>query len=144
MESINEAKKLFNETWDLMDKKDRTAEDNAMMLHKAHTSCFLWQSANNPVNNARGEWQVSRVYSVLGFGEPALLHAMRSLNICQENNIGGFDLAFGYEAVSRAYLVCDKADECENYKNLALKACENIEKDDDKSYALSEINSIAK
>ena len=32
---------LFNETWDFIDKKDRTDEDNITMLHKAHTSCYL-------------------------------------------------------------------------------------------------------
>ena len=142
MDAINEAKKLFNETWDLLDKKDRTDEDNITMLHKAHTSCFLWQSANNPTNNARGEWQVARVYSVVGFGEAALLHAMRSLEICKTNDIGGFDLAFGYEAVARAYAVCGNGDKCKEYKELAAKACDGIEKADDKAYALSEINGI--
>ena len=142
MDIINEAKKLFNETWDLLDKKERTDEENITMLHKAHTSCFLWQSVNNPTNNARGEWQVARVYSTLGFGEASLLHAKRSLKICTSNEIGGFDLAFGYEAVARAYAACGNGDECSKYKELAIKACEGIEKDDDKTYALGEINGI--
>ena len=143
MDCINKAKKLFNETWDLLDKEDRSSEENALMLHKAHTSCFLWQSANSPINNARGEWQVSRVYSVLKFGEPALLHALQSLEICHNNSIGDFDLAFGYEAVARAYAVCGNDIEKEKYKALAINACENIEKDGDKTYALGEINNIA-
>ena len=143
MDLINEAKKLFNETWDLLDKKDRDEADDISMLHKAHTSCFLWRSADNPLNNARGEWQVSRVYSNLGFGEPALLHAKYSLELCQKNGIGDFDLAFGYEAVARAYAVCGNHDMKEEYKKLALDACESIEKEGDKSYALGEINSIA-
>jgi hypothetical protein len=142
MDAIQEAKKLFNETWDLLDKQDRTAEENALMLHKAHTSCFLWRSANNPVNNARGEWQVSRVYSVLGYGQPALLHAIRSLDICLENSIGDFDLAFGYEAVARAYSVTGDQEKTKEYKGLAVSACDNISEDGDKSYALSEVNSI--
>ena len=143
MDIISEAKKLFNETWDLMDKKDRTAEDKAQMLHKAHASCFLWQSANSPVNNARGEWQVSRAYSLLGFGEPALLHGLLSLEICQKNGIGDFDLAFGYEAVARANAVCGNANEKAKYKDLAIKACEGIEKEGDRTYALGEVENIA-
>jgi hypothetical protein len=144
MDAIQEAKKLFNETWDLLDKQDRTAEENALMLHKAHTSCFLWRSANNSVNNARGEWQVSRVYSVLGYGQPALLHAIRSLDICLENSIGDFDLAFGYEAVARAYSVTGDQEKMKEYKELAVSACDNISEDGDKSYALSEVNGIGK
>ena len=32
------AVKLFNATWDLIDKKDRTIEDNDEMIHSAHSS----------------------------------------------------------------------------------------------------------
>ena len=143
MDAIQEAKKLFNETWDLLDKQDRTDEDNAMMLHKAHASCYLWRSANNPVNDARGEWQVSRVYSTLGYGQPALLHGLRSLEICKKHNIGDFDLAFGYEAVARSYAVCGEGDKMSEYKNLGIEACDDITKDEDKSYALGELSNIA-
>lgn len=32
MDCINEAKRLFNETWDLLDKKERTDEDKSYAL----------------------------------------------------------------------------------------------------------------
>lgn len=142
MDAISEAKKLFNETWDLLDKADRTDDDKADMLHRAHASCLLWRGAGNPANDARGEWQVSRVYSVLGYGEPALLHGRRSLDICLKNGIGDFDLAFGHEAVARAYAVCGDADKKDEHKKLGIAACEKIEKDGDRSYALGELNGI--
>ncbi|GHV38608.1 hypothetical protein FACS189490_00800 [Clostridia bacterium] len=140
---INEAKRLFNETWDLMDKKDRTREDDITMLHSAHTSCFLWRTANKPVNNARGEWQVSRVYSVLKMGELALLHGKYSLEICTENNIGDFDLAFGYEAVARAHAVLGDLTQANAYKQKALTASENISDEKQKEFTLGEIGSIS-
>lgn len=34
------AVELFNATWDLMDKKDRTKEDNDAMIHSAHASRY--------------------------------------------------------------------------------------------------------
>ena len=101
--NLDLAKTLFNETWDLIDKVPRTDEETITMLHKAHASCLLWREANSPLNNARGEWQVSRVYSILGEGRLALLHGKRSLALCLDNEIGDFDLAFGYEALARAY-----------------------------------------
>ena len=142
MDNLQEAKKLFNETWDLLDKKERTAAEDALMLHKAHTSCFLWREANSPVNDARGEWQVSRVYAVLGFGAAALLHGKISLDICLKNAIGGFDLVFGYESVARAYMVLGDAEQAAEFKKLAIAACDGVEKAEDKDYALSEINNI--
>ena len=142
MDKIQEAKKLFNETWDLLDMKERTADEDILMLHKAHTSCFLWRDADSPLNNARGQWQVSRVYSTLGFGEAALLHANKSLEICQTNNIGDFDLAFGYEAVARAYFIMGDTNKAAEYKELATAACDGVAKEEDKDYVLSEINNI--
>ena len=40
-----------------------------------------------------------------------LFHGSRSLKLCLDNNLGGFDLAFGYEAVARAYAVLKNAAE---------------------------------
>ena len=136
------AKTLFNETWDLIDKKDRTEEETITMLHKAHTSCYLWREANNPLNNARGEWQVSHVYSLLGEGRLALLHGTYSLALCLENSIGGFDLAFGYEAVARAYQALgDSAKQLAN-KQLGLAACEAIEDKSDLDYTLGNFEDL--
>ena len=33
---------LFNQVWDLMDKEDRTQEDNDRMLHAAQASRYHW------------------------------------------------------------------------------------------------------
>ena len=141
-ENIRLAKSLFNETWDLIDKPDRTDEDNITMLHKAHTSCFLWREANNPVNNARGEWQVSRVYSLLGMGEPALLHGRYSLSLCLDNGIHGLDLAFGYEAVARACHTLGNTESAAANKALGLAACALILEQDDREYALASFADI--
>lgn len=127
---------LFNETWELIDKKNRTEAETITMLHKAHTSCYLWREANKPLNNARGEWQVSRVYSILGEGRLALLHGAYSLALCLDNGIGDFDLAFGYEAVSRAYKVLGDEALQEEHKQLGLAACESIADNDDRDYTL--------
>ena len=134
--SLDLAIALFNETWDLIDKKDRTDAENITMLHKAHTSCYLWREANKPLNNARGEWQVSRVYSILGEGNLALLHGKESLKICLENGIGDFDLAFGYEAVARAYKALQNTALQEENKLLGIAACDAIADNDDRDYTL--------
>lgn len=136
------AKTLFNETWDLIDKKNRTEEETITMLHKAHASCYLWREANSPLHNARGEWQVSRVYSILGEGRLALLHGAYSLALCLDNNIGDFDLAFGYEAIARAYKVLGDEALQEEHKQLGLRACEQIADNGDRDYTLSNFTDL--
>jgi hypothetical protein len=94
---------LFNEVWHLMERDGRTRADDDRMLHAAHASRYHWGEIGRPENLARGEWQISRVYTVLGRGEPALHHAARCLEICTENGIADWDLAYAHEALARAY-----------------------------------------
>jgi hypothetical protein len=133
---------LFNLTWSLLDKKDRTREDDDRMIHAAHASRFHWGEIGTPLEFERGEWQISRVYSVLKRSEPAIYHAKRCLEICKEHSIGDFDIAFAYEAMARAYAIAGGKTECEKYIKLAKEAGEHIEKKENKDYFFSELKTI--
>jgi len=112
---------LFNEAWRLME----TREDDDRLLHITHASRYHWGEAEEcrPENLARGEWQVSRVYTVLGRPEPAIWHARRCLEHCEANGIGDWDLAYAYEALARAHGLAGD-DEAEQWKAKARTAGE--------------------
>ncbi len=93
---------LFNHVWELLSEPDRTPAMNAQMVHAAHASRFHWGQVGGPEQWAVGEWQCSRVYSVLGRGEPALHHARASLAICEEAGLGDWVIAAAHEALARA------------------------------------------
>ena len=133
---------LFNFTWTLLDKEKRSVEENDDMIHAAHASRFHWGKVGTPVHLERGEWQISRVYSALIQPQAALYHARRCLEICQENNIGDFDIAFAYEALARAYSIEGNEAEKTKYFELAVAAAEKIKEADDKDYFLGELKSI--
>lgn len=135
---------FFNETWDLIDKKERTPEEDSLMMDKAHASSLHWllSEAYEPVNGVRSQWQLARVYALLQMGESSLYHAERSLHMCELNGIGDFDLAFAYEAMARAQAICGDIPKADEYIALAKGVSENIAKEDDKKYLLSEINTI--
>jgi DNA-binding transcriptional MerR regulator len=96
---------LFNRTWELLLQPERSIADDDEMIHAAHASRHHWGVVGKPVHFARGEWQCSRVYSVLGRAEPALHHASRCLSLATENDLGPFDIGVANEALARAYLV---------------------------------------
>ena len=116
------------------------------MIHAAQASRHHWSLASGagPENLARGEWQCSRVYSVLGRGEPALWHARRVPEICESNGIGDWDLAFAYEALARAHAVAGDRKEAERYVVLARTAGERIAEDDDRELLVSDLATIEK
>ncbi|MEV7179869.1 MerR family transcriptional regulator [Kitasatospora sp. NPDC093679] len=133
---------LFNGVWRLLEKEDRTVEEDDRMLHMAHASRHHWGEVGQPVNLSRGEWQCSRVYSVLGRGEPAIHHAARSLAICREHGIGDWDLAFAYEALARAHAVAGDAAQARVWTEQALAAAEDIAEDDDRELVLTDLESV--
>ena len=130
---------LFNLVWTLLESPDRTAEQDERMLHAAHASRFHWGEIGEPVNLARGDWQVSRVYAVLGRAEPALHHAQRCLATCQANDIQDFDLAFAYEALARASAVAGRSDDAANYAGLARRAGERIGEPEEREIFFSDL-----
>lgn len=123
---------LFNRAWDLMDKPARTPAENDSLLHASHASRWHWEQCGTAVNLARGEWQVSRVYTVLGRAEPALWHARRCLEICLREGFGDWDLAYAYEAVARAARLAGDEAEYGKHVQLARAAGEQIAEADDR------------
>jgi hypothetical protein len=120
------AKSLYGRVWMLLETDGRTPEQDDEMIHAAHASRFHWGEVGGPEHRARGEWQCSRVYSVLGRGEPAIHHATRCLQICEQHGMGDWDLAFAYEALARAHGTAGSEDECARYKQLAREAGDEI------------------
>lgn len=133
---------LFNLTWNLIERDERSQADVDRLINAVHASRYHWEIAGKPVNIARGEWLISRVYAVLNRTEPCLYHADRCLHITLENDLQDFDLAFAYEAMARA---CDLAGddvETAKYMTLAEEAGALIEEKDDQKYFFSELRTI--
>ncbi len=123
---------LFNFTWTLIDKTDRTAEENDLMIHAAYASRYHWQIAGAVVNYLRGDWQIARVYTLLRLPERAVHYAQLCLQQCLDNDIGDFDLAFAYEAAARAYACAGQAVEAQHFYRLAVQAGTRIAEEDDR------------
>ncbi len=132
----------FNHVWTLLEIEERTPEQDDEMVHSAHASRYHWGVIGEAVNRARGEWQISRVYASLESAEPAKYHGLRCLDICQENSIGDFDLAYAYEALARASEVADKKAERDRYLAMAKVAGEKIEDEDNKKALFDDLGTI--
>jgi hypothetical protein len=102
---------LFNHVWTLMELPERTSAQDDEMLHAAHASCYHWHQVGSAANDARGEWQCSRVYVVLGRTDGAVHHARRCLAICQAypESLDEFDLPYAHEALARAHALAGDA-----------------------------------
>jgi hypothetical protein len=111
-------------------------------LDMAYASRYHWSKVGKPVNLARADYIISRVYSAMGRSEPALYHAKRCLKTTEETRIGDWDLAFAYEALSRANSVAKNKAEYEKYRKLTLKAMENIRGEEDRKVVKTEFDKL--
>jgi hypothetical protein len=135
------AVELNNMVWNLLEKKDRTAQEEETMVHAAHASCYHWSKVGTAVNLQRGEWLISHVYAVLNRPEPALHHAKLCMELTKENNLVDFDLAYAYEGMARAYACSQEKAESEKYIKLAKEAGEKIKNKEDKDIFFGDFES---
>jgi len=112
------------------------------MLLSANASAYHWRQVGTAANFARSEWQMSRVNSVLGRAEPALHHAQRCMQICQDNGIGDWDLGFACEALARAAAVAEDRDTAQAWTDQAYEAASDIAEDEDRDLLLTDLSTI--
>ena len=123
---------LFNFTWTLIDKPDRTSDEDDLMIRAAHASRYHWGIVGTVINYPRGDWQIAHVYTLLQQPQAAMHYAQRCLDQCLANSIGDFDLAYAYEGVARAYACAGHVAETQQYRRLAEQAGGQIAEEEDR------------
>ena len=121
---------LFNSCWELIEKPNRTESEDAEMVHLAHTSRWHWGNVGGGQERSIGEWQCSRVNSILGNGKAALLHASLSSQIASELPSPHFMKASSAEALAFAHFVLGDLPMALEYKVKALQLLEGLDEHD--------------
>jgi hypothetical protein len=115
--------KLANNTsYDLFGLAERTPEQDAELVHRAHAAAYHWGIAGTAVHRARSEYLVSRAHAFVGQGESALYHARRCLDLVtgtSASEMADFDLAFAREAMARALAASGDLVEARRWHDLA-------------------------
>ena len=134
---------MNNQTWGLLDKKDRSEQDNIKMINFAKASLYHWRKSDKfkVVNEQIGQWLISHVYAILDKSYEALSYAKETLKITEKNNLKDFDLAYAYESMARAYSISGDKDKSEKWYKKAKTAGDLIASDCDKEYFISDLNS---
>ena len=114
------------------------------MLHMAHASRHHWGRVGTLANLARGEWQCSRVYAILGRAEPAMHHARRCLDLClaHPEDMADFDQPFAHEALARAYAVAGDEQHARHHRLARRELAAAIEDPEDRDLVLSDLASV--
>ncbi len=93
------------EFWRLLEKPDRTREENRAMITAAHANLSDWEKVGTFVEVQRGNWLVARAYIEAGLIEPALVFARKTMEItaAHHRELADVDRAFAKELAARAW-----------------------------------------
>jgi hypothetical protein len=135
---------LFNRAWTLMELDGRTPEQDDELIHTAHASAYHWLQGGTPANRARSEWQLSRVYVVLGRVEPALHHARRCREICEAHPdaLEDWDLPYAHEALARAHALAGEADEAGRHTAAARELTARVAGAEDREHLEADLGTL--
>jgi len=112
MDDINwraAAVSLFNEAWSYIDLEARSQDEERMMLATALGSLACWRKVGNEKNFSISDWQVSRVYALIGDAGQARIYGESALRVAETGTLEPFYVGFAYEALARAALVAGDA-----------------------------------
>ncbi len=132
----------FNKTWELIDTPNRTSEEEFAMLQTAMASLWHWSQREDATlqNLSVGNWQVSRVYCLLGQADNARRYADASLKLAE--GCDPFYTAFAYEALARAEMVAGNKAKMREYFEKAFALAEKVEDEEDKQVLMADLGSI--
>jgi hypothetical protein len=134
----------FNSAWDLIDKSERTPEEDEEMIRLSLASQFHWTQREDFTSTSAsiGFWQTSRIYALLSQVDNARRYGQLCLNASQGDEIPPFYLGYAYEALARAEAVGGNEREMNSFLDKANAAAERIEEADEKKMLLDDLDTI--
>ncbi len=92
----------FNRAWDLIEKKNRTPEEDRLMVALNQASIYHWlqRSDCDDRNLSVGYWQASRIQALIGNATEARRYA--EVSLAYSAGLEPFYIGYAHEALARA------------------------------------------
>lgn len=134
----------FNQAWDLIDKVDRTAEEDEQMIRLSLASHWHWTQRADyyGTNKSVAHWQTSRIYALLGSADNARRYGLFCLEASQAKEIPPFYLGFAYEALARAEAVAGNIEGMQAYLEQARTAAASISEPEERKILLADLATV--
>jgi hypothetical protein len=137
------AAQCFNLAWELIDKPQRTPDEDEQMIRLNQASLWHWSQRADcqPKNLSIGYWQAARIHSILGRAEDAVRYA----ELCLENSPeeDPFLMGYAYEALARSTLLIDDRNSSAQHLAMARKHAALVTDADDRQLLERDLQSLA-
>jgi hypothetical protein len=136
------AAQCFNRAWDLIEKTDRTPEDDRLMESLNQASIYHWlqRSDCSSQNLSVGYWQASRIQAILGHAPEALRHARVCLSYSE--GLVPFYLGYAHEALARAHALAGNVSASAQALRQAFELAGQVEDKSDREALLADLKQL--
>ena len=136
------AARCFNEAWTLIERSDRSAEDDRLMVALNQASIYHWRQRPDcsAANLSVGYWQASRIQALLGQADEARRHA----EVCLHHSLGlaPFYLGYAHEALARAEGLAGRLVAAAQHRQQATDLAARCEADDERQALLDDLATL--
>jgi hypothetical protein len=136
------AKRLFNQTWALIDAQDRTSEQDRLMLVTACAAWLHWDAVGTEENRAIADWQIAHVASLLGYGALAITHATTAYDRVRAARLPDWLHASALEGLARAYAAAGDQQSRDEYLRLANEAVGIVTDQEERDLIASQLATV--
>ena len=132
----------FNQAWGLIDKADRTPEEDQQMIQLNQASIWHWTQREDCTDKhmSIGYWQASRIYALLEQSANAREYGQLALDTSKEQ--APFYQGYAHEALARAEWVAGNLEKAEEHLRQAHLLAAEIEEPEDKKILEADLETI--
>jgi hypothetical protein len=132
----------FNKAWDLIEKKNRTQDEDRLMVTLNQTSIYHWLQRDDCTSEhlSVGYWQASRIQALLGNATEATRFAEVCLTYSGE--LPPFYLGYAHEALARAHKLAGRAVDAQRHLTLAVELAAKIGKQGDRELLETDLSQL--
>ena len=134
----------FNQAWDLIDLPKRSAEQEAELLPLTFASHWHWTQREDysPAKASISNWQIARVFALIGDGTMAVRFGKKALNVLSAPNESPFLAAYAYEAQSRGLAVEGDNAGANAMLEIAADYAAKIESDENRTLVTADLEQL--
>jgi hypothetical protein len=134
--------------WGVLDNIEPTETELEDGLEMAYASRYHWKQVGTLTNDVRAVYMISRVFSHMKKGEPAVKYANLMLDLAKKaekadkENWKDFDMPFVYEAIAKAHAAAGNKDECSKYAKMSQDLIDKLTDKQDKEICQGELDKL--
>lgn len=136
------AAECFNRAWDLIEKPERTPDEDEQMVRLNQASLYHWSQREDCTNKnlSIGYWQAARIYAMLGQADNARRYGELCLRYSQDE--GPFYLGYAYEALARAEALAGQSELAAKYLQEAHRYLAQVTDPEDRQLLEKDLETI--